>query len=93
MTLLHAPSALVDDLSWCEAFGEVTVRSVEHWGAVTSVRVVYEDGLEVELGLAGVAWASTDPVDAGTARVVRDGFRILFDPTGALAQLAGAAPA
>src|SRR5690606_1092785 len=43
---------------------------------------------EVELGLADPAWAATDPVDPGTARVVGDGFLVLHDPAGALAALA-----
>ena len=91
MTILRAPSALVDDLSWCDAFGDVARRAVERWGTVTSVRVHYEDGLEVELGLAPPEWAATDPVDPGTARVVRDGFEILFDPAGTLQRLVPAA--
>ena len=87
MTIVRAPSELVADPSWCDAFGEVTRRTVEQWGAVTSVRVHYEGGLEVEFGLTTPVWAATDPVDPGTARVVREGFRILLDRGGSLARL------
>jgi hypothetical protein len=41
-------------------------------------------------GLAVVPprWASTEPVDAGTRKVVTDGMRILYDPDGRLSALA-----
>jgi hypothetical protein len=44
--------------------------------------------VDIEIGLAPLSWADTDPVDAGTARVVREGFSIVFDPHGTLAGLA-----
>jgi hypothetical protein len=81
------PAKYVGDTGWTSAFGSPRTTETEHWGRVTSVRVRYEDGLELELGVTSPEWASTDPVDPGTARVVRDGFRILYDPTGLLARL------
>jgi len=45
-------------------------------------------GLEVEVGIATQSWAATDPVDAGTRRVVADGLRALYDPQRLLAELA-----
>ncbi|MFI7502655.1 nucleotidyltransferase domain-containing protein [Streptomyces sp. NPDC049687] len=65
--------------------GEV-VR-VRAWGPVTEVRHVTGSGLEVELGVTSADWARTDPVDAGTCRVVTDGARVLHDPCGVLAAL------
>jgi hypothetical protein len=32
------------------------------------------------VGITALAWASTDPVDEGTRRVVTDGLRVLYDP-------------
>lgn len=49
-----------------------------------SRRVHYREGPEVEFGLTSPAWAHL-PLDAGTVRVVRDGFRVLHDPDGLLA--------
>jgi predicted nucleotidyltransferase len=49
----------------------------------TSLRVHYEDGLEVEYGLTSSAWA-TPPIDEGTARVISGGMRILLDREGLL---------
>jgi hypothetical protein len=45
---------------------------------VTSLRVRYADGLEVEFGIADRTWASA-PLDPGTRRVIEDGCIVLFD--------------
>lgn len=44
-------------------------------------------GLEVEVGIGSIAWASTAPVDDGTAEVLAGGLRPLYDPDGHLQQL------
>jgi hypothetical protein len=54
---------------------------------VTPVR---DDGPEIEVRPTGPAWAETDPVDAGTAAVAREGFTIVFDPDGIPARLSAA---
>lgn len=64
------------------------VARVADWGPhLTEVRLVLPTGLEVEVGLADPAWASVGPVDAGTARVVGDGWITLHDPSGVLGEL------
>ena len=55
----------------------------EDWGLVTSLRVYYEDGLEVEYGLTSSEWAE-EPIDEGTYRVIRDGMGIYSDREGLL---------
>jgi hypothetical protein len=70
---------------WMAVFGTVEDVRDEEWGAVTSRRVRYRDGTEVEFGFTTRQWATT-PLDAGTARVINDGFKILFDPSGVLEQ-------
>lgn len=71
---------------WLDDFGEVVDVEHEDWDLVQSLRVHYRDGPEVEFGLAPMDWARP-PVDAGTAAVVRDGLRALFDPERLLAEL------
>ncbi len=44
-------------------------------------------GLHVELGVAPITWATSRPVDAGSARVTRDGLIPLYDPDHALEAL------
>lgn len=76
----------LDDTSWLERFGNVASCKTEDWGLVTSLRVLFEDDLEVEFGLTTPLWAGL-PVEAGTRRVVGDGMRILYDPKNRLGTL------
>jgi uncharacterized protein len=75
---------LLADVSWARDFAPLRSMAFEDYGLVQSVRVAYENGPEVEFGIATVAWV-TVPIDPGTTRVMRDGLRILYDPTGRLA--------
>jgi hypothetical protein len=59
----------------------------EEWGPLAERRVRLPSGLDVEFGFAPPSWASTDPVDPGTAQVVRDGCIPLVDPEGLFARL------
>lgn len=68
--------------------GPARVERVRDWGPhLTEVRAVLPGGLEVEVGLADPAWASADPVDPGTERVVADGWVTLHDPDDAFGPL------
>lgn len=66
--------------------GGPLVRAAQ-WGVLAERRVRRPSGLEVEFGIVAPSWAACDPVDAGTHRVVADGFRVLHDPRGLLARL------
>ena len=72
---------------WFTRFGSVVLRSQRQFGDVSERRLRRNDGVEIEFGLTSLSWAGTDPVDAGTARVVREGFTVVFDPDGLLARL------
>ena len=50
-------------------------------------RVSLSSGADVEISFAPVSWASIAPLDAGTRRVITDGYRILHDPAGFLERL------
>lgn len=65
-------------LEWTAEFGEVSRTQTEAWGKVTSLRVWYQDGLEVEFGFTDESWVAT-PLDAGTQEVLAGGYRILFE--------------
>jgi predicted nucleotidyltransferase len=75
---------------WFDHFGPVELVRRRQFGDVAERRLRRSDGVEIEVGLAPVTWAGTDPVDTGTARVVGDGFSIVLDADGALAGLAAA---
>ena len=83
------PSAYVNDDSWVEsAVGELAplVRTMT-WGTVTERRVRLASGLEVEFGFAPLSWASTAPLDPGSAQVVSGGCQAVTDPDSRLAHL------
>jgi hypothetical protein len=50
----------------------------ENYGNVISVRVRYQDGVEVEFGFTTVQWADV-PVDPGTRDVISGGMRVLVE--------------
>jgi hypothetical protein len=60
-----------------ECFGEVIRRQVEDYGRLTSLRVWYADGGEVEFGLSTPDWIA-EPLDEGTAAVIAGGIKILY---------------
>jgi hypothetical protein len=84
--LCTEPKAFLADTSWIHHFGAVETCHTEYWGLVTSLRVYYTEGLEVEFGMTTLAWAAF-PVDSGTRHVVAQGMRILWDREGLLARL------
>jgi hypothetical protein len=51
----------------------------QEWGSLTERRARLSSGLVVELGVVTRGWLSA-PLDPGTARVLRDGCRVLHDP-------------
>lgn len=69
---------MIADQSFTGLFGSVSHKQTEYYGACTSIRVWYQDGLEVEFGLVEPSWMNR-PLDAGTHQVLSDGYKILVD--------------
>ena len=90
--LCEEPHVFLADTSWIHHLGEVRTCHREDWGMVTSLRVYYTEGLEVEFGMTTLVWAAV-PVDPGTRHVVSHGMRILWDREGLLARLQAAVSA
>jgi hypothetical protein len=53
-------------------------QRIEDYGRVTSLRIQYADGLEVEYGLTERSWASL-PLDDGTRSVIASGMKVVFE--------------
>jgi len=49
--LTDQPAKYLDDISWTERFGLVEKHQTEDYGKLTSLRVWYQDGVEVEYGI------------------------------------------
>jgi uncharacterized protein len=87
-------SSDVEDLrrrqDWFAHFGTVQLVGNRQFGDVTERRLRRDDGVEIEIGLASPLWAAIDPLDSGTARVVREGFTVIVDNDDLLAELEAA---
>jgi predicted nucleotidyltransferase len=89
--ITRMPTAYTTDEAWIAGLPGARVIRTQRWGpTLTERRLAMPSGLEIEVGITDPRWASTDPVDEGTARVIRDGMRILYDPSRVLAALASA---
>lgn len=72
------PKSLLDKQEWISMFGKPTQIEKEYWGKVTSLRVWYAQGLEIEFGITNDEWGS-DPTDRGDGQVIRDGLLVLYE--------------
>lgn len=72
------PQKYLTETKWLRVFGIVITQKVEDYGKLTSLRVWYESGLEIEYGFTTREWVKT-PLDKGTKRVIQDGMRVLFE--------------
>jgi uncharacterized protein len=80
------PVVYLQDTQWPQYFGAVNRRQSEDYGKLTSVRVWYSDGLEVEFGFTDETWCAL-PVDGGTKRVIADGIQIITERASILSRL------
>jgi hypothetical protein len=76
--LASDPRKYLDDRQWIRLFGTVRRQQEEKYGPLTSIRVWYENGLEVEFGVTSESWAAL-PLDPGTRQVMEGGIRVLFE--------------
>lgn len=72
---------MVENQQFIGYFGRVSRQQTEYYGACTSVRAWYEDGMEVEFGLVEPSWMD-QPLDEGTRQVLRDGYKVIADRGG-----------
>ena len=73
-----APASYLSNQSWAQRFGPIDREQVEDYGKLSSLRVWYCNGLEVEYGLTDEGWAAL-PLDEGTRTVIVGGISLLFE--------------
>jgi predicted nucleotidyltransferase len=78
IVITDKPQGYLTDTEWTRVFGRVIARKIEPYGRLTSLRVWYENGLEIEYGFTTREWVQT-PLDEGTKRVIEGGMRVLFE--------------
>lgn len=76
--IAEKPQEYITNTEWIRVFGKAIAQKVEDYGKLTSLRVWYESGLEIEYGFTTRDWAKT-PLDKGTKQVIDDGMRVLFE--------------
>lgn len=90
VVLTSVPGFYLDDLNWIDAlYPRARLVRRKSWGPLTELRVRRRDGLQVEVGINRPEWAQA-PLDPGTARVLSDGCRVLYDAEGLLGTALGA---
>lgn len=67
-----------EDVSFVQQFGAVSKVEKVKWGTVMSIHVWYEDGLEVDFGIANKDWM-TNPLAEETKRILNQGYKVLMD--------------
>lgn len=82
----------VSEIDWQKAGLEVETWADKDYGGVWSRHIQMINGLEVEMSFGALQWAKTNPIDAGTLRVMSDGHRILYDPDGILQRFVNVMP-
>lgn len=87
VVLVDDPDAAVRDGTLAAALGAVERPALERWGPITALRAFCADGLELELDFGRAGWVTDVPLDAGTARVLGDGARVIVDRLGGLATI------
>ena len=76
--LTDLPQKYLAEVQWPKRFGVVEKRQNEDYGKLTSLRIWYQNGPEVEYGITTPDWASM-PLDPGTRDVIRGGMVVLFE--------------
>jgi uncharacterized protein len=87
LTLTKGLYASQDDWVVRAVSQHADIVRTQEWGPLTERRVRLRSGLDIEFGFAEPSWASTDPVDPGTAQVVLDGCIPLVDQGGLFTRL------
>jgi predicted nucleotidyltransferase len=77
----------LNEIDWHTIGSTIAAWRDADYGLVWSRHLRLADGTEIEFGFGPLAWASVDPIDPGTFRVISDGCRILYDPQALLQNL------
>lgn len=87
LRLFRQDEKWVNEIRWADMNAEIADWKDEDYGVVWSRHVCLNDKTEIEFSFGSLSWASVEPVDAGTFRVISDGCRILYDPEGLFREL------
>lgn len=79
------------DYNWINKIAESSTIEKENWGMVNTLRC-FSDQIEIEFNICPTEWI-TLPTDPETERVLRDGYRIIFERNNSLREIQSFIPA
>jgi uncharacterized protein len=77
----------VNEIQWAVVDAEIDEWEDKDYGVIWSRHIHLNNEIQIEFGFGFPSWASVDPVDTGTFRVMNDGCSILYDPENLLSKL------
>jgi len=80
------PQAYIRSSAWVQVFGCIERKQTEHYGKLTSLRVFYSNGPEMEFGITDKSWIAL-PLDEATLGVLRDGSRVLCERDASISEI------
>jgi uncharacterized protein len=87
LMLFRQDEGWIDEIQLADMDAHIASWEDQDYGVVWSRHVCLDDKTKIEFSFGSPSWAAVEPVDAGTFRVISDGCRILYDPTGLLREL------
>jgi predicted nucleotidyltransferase len=78
IVVVSPPNMYLKYRQWTSLFGNVVREQTEQYGKCTSLRVWYDDGIEVEYAFVDEDWAAL-PVDEDIRKIVSDGMKVIFE--------------
>ena len=76
--ITEAPQQYITNTDWARVFGKPITKKIEEYGALTSLRIWYESGLEIEYGFTTREWIQ-DVSENELKQITKDGLRVLFE--------------
>jgi len=80
------PQAYIRSSAWVQVFGCIERKQTEHYGKLTSLRVFYSNGPEMEFGITDKSWIAL-PLDEGTLGVLRNGSSVLCERDASISEI------
>lgn len=76
--ITETPQKYMTDTDWIRVFGKAITKKVEEYEKITSLRIWYESGLEIEFGFTTREWIQTLTKEE-LKQIKADGLRVLFE--------------
>ena len=76
--ITETPQRYITNTEWTRVFGRPITKRVEKYDMLTSLRIWYENGLEIEYGFATREWIQNVSKNE-LKQITNDGLRVLFE--------------